>query len=123
MSRTIRHDSITLSTGVKEEDFEKFMTEELVPFFSEQYRGPTRASIADLKGQSLLKTTSHSREYLWATEWEGSPESVGGVIFEHARMITIEATADMLKKLEAFGSRKKEQIFSQLASIAVATNV
>jgi hypothetical protein len=123
MSRTIRHDSITLSSGVKEEDFEKFMTEELLPFFSEQYRGPTRTSIADLKGQSLLQAASRSGEYTWATEWEGSPESVRGAVFEHVRMITIEATAEMLKKLEAFGSRKKEQIFIQLASIEVGTNV
>ena len=116
MPRIFRHDSVTLSE-VKDEDFEKFMTEELIPFFSEQYKGPTRTSVADLKGQSLFKTTKGQGKYLWVTEWEGNPESVGGASFEHARMVPIPATADMLKKLDAFGDRKKEEIFNQLVSV------
>ena len=122
MPTAFRHDSITLHSGMKEEDFEKFMANELFPFFSEHYKGPTRTSIADLKGQSLFKSARGPGEYLWVTEWEGSPESVGGASFEHARMIAISATADMLKKLEAFSARKKEKVFMVLVSVEVATN-
>jgi len=86
MPRVFRHDAVTLSSGVKEEDFEKFMTEELVPFFSEQYKGPTRVSIADIKGQSLFKSAQTPREYLWITEWEGSPESVRGSSFAQSAL-------------------------------------
>ena len=62
MPKAFRHDSITLHSGMREEDFEKFMVKELLPFFSAQYKGPTRASIADLKGQSLLKTARRPGE-------------------------------------------------------------
>jgi hypothetical protein len=122
MPTAFRHDSIRLHSGMKEEDFEKFMAKELLPFFSEQYKGPTRTSVADLKRQSLFKSARGSGEYLWVTDWEGTPESVGGASFEHARMIAIGATADMLKKLEAFGARKKERVFGMLVSVEVATN-
>lgn len=122
MSRVLRHDAITLNSGVKEEDFEKFMKDELVPFFTENYRGPTRTSIADLKSQSLLKDTKGGRKYLWKTAWDGSPESVRGASFEHTRMVRIEATEAVLKKLESFGKRTTEKIFSQLLSIKVGTN-
>jgi hypothetical protein len=122
MPTAFRHDSITLHSGMKEEDFEKFMAKELLPFFSEQYKGPTRTSVADLKGQSLFKSARGPGGYLWVTEWEGSPESVGGASIEHARMIAIGATAVMLKKLEAFGARKKEKVFRMLVSVEVTTN-
>ena len=56
MPKVFRHDSITLRSGVNEADFERFMTAELLPYFSENYKGPTRASRADIKGQTLLKS-------------------------------------------------------------------
>ena len=40
-TKVIRHDPVTLSSGVKEDDFEKFMVEELIPLFSKHYKGPT----------------------------------------------------------------------------------
>ncbi len=43
MLRVFRHDAITLHGEVREEDFERFMKEELAPYFSKQYKGPTRA--------------------------------------------------------------------------------
>jgi hypothetical protein len=122
MPRVIRHDAITLNSGVREEDFERFMTGELFPFFSEHYKGPTRASIADLKEQALLRSAQAPRDYLWVTKWEGSQESVLGSSFEHVRMVNVEATGEMLKKLEPFGKRKKEHVFAELADVAVATN-
>lgn len=121
MPRIFRHDSITLHSGVKEEDFEKFMLEELVPYFSEAYRGPTRASIADLKGQSLFKDTK-GHKYLWVTEWDGSAEAVHGPSFENTRMIRIEETEAELKKLESFAKRATEKVFSELVRIEVPTN-
>ena len=53
----LRHDTITLRPGVTEADFEQFMINDLIPFFSKAYQGPTRSSKADIKGQSLLKAT------------------------------------------------------------------
>jgi len=122
MFGVFRHDAITRHSEVREEDFERFMKEELVPYFSERYKGPTRVSKADLKSQSLFKDTKGRREYLWITVWDGSPESVRGSSFEHTRMIRFEETEAMLKKLESFGKRSAEKVFSELVSIEVATN-
>ena len=52
----IRHDHITLHSKVKEDEFEKFMREELVPHFSDHYKGPTRVSKADLNTPVSLET-------------------------------------------------------------------
>ena len=122
MLRIFRHDAITLHSGVKEEDFERFMKEELVPYFNKRYKGPTRASVADLKNQSLLKDTKGRRKYLWITVWDGSPESVRGSSFENTRMVRFEETEAMLKRLESFGKRSSEKVFSELVNIEVATN-
>lgn len=122
MLRVFRHDATTLHGEVREEDFERFMKEELAPYFSKRYKGPTRASVADLKNQSLLKDTKGRREYLWITVWDGSPESVRGSSFENTRMVRFEETEAMLKKLQSFGKRSSEKVFSELVSIEVATN-
>jgi hypothetical protein len=122
MPRVFRHDEITLQSGVQEEDFETFMKKELIPYFSETYRGPTRTSKADLKSQSLLKDTKGRRKWLWVTAWDGSPESVRGSSFEHTRINKIEGTGPMLKKLAAFGKRTTEKVFSEVNSTRVATN-
>lgn len=122
MFRVFRHDVITLHSEVMEEDFERFMKEELVPHFSEQYKGPTRTSIADLKSQSLFKDTKGQRKYLWITGWDGSPESVRGSSFEHTRHVRFKETDTLLKKLESFGKRTAEKVFSELVNIKVATN-
>lgn len=122
MSRVFRHDAITLHSESKEEDFERFMTEDLIPYFSEKYRGPTRVSIADLKIQSLLRDAEDPRTWLWVTVWDGSPESIRGSSFEHTRMIRFEETEALLKKLESFGKRASEKVFSELVSTEVATN-
>jgi hypothetical protein len=122
MPKVFRHDAITLQSGVKEEDFETFMKKELIPYFSETYRGPTRTSRADLKSQSLLKDAKGGRKWLWVTAWDGSPDSVRGSSFENTRMNKIEATGAMLKKLAAFGKRTTEKVFNEVASPKVATN-
>jgi hypothetical protein len=97
MFRVFRHDTITLHSEVREEDFERFMKEALVPHFSEQCKGPTRSSIADLKSQSLFKDAKSQRKYLWITVWDGSPESVRGLSFEHTRMSRPEAAEAISK--------------------------
>jgi hypothetical protein len=53
----IRHDTIRLLPGVAEAEFEEFMTRDLIPYISEAFKGPTRSSMADIKAQSLLKST------------------------------------------------------------------
>jgi hypothetical protein len=118
-----RHDTITLLPGVKEADFEQFMTEDLLPYFSEKYRGPTRSSRADIKSQSLLKTADRDRQYLWVTGWDGSAGDVGDPEFERVRMTPVAATAEMLRKLDAFGKRSSLHVLAERASVAVATNV
>ena len=121
MLGVIRHDAITRHRAVKEEDFEQFMNKELLPYFSERYKGPTRVSRANLTHQSLLKDTKSQRKYLWVTVWDGSPESVRGPSFEHTRMIKFEETDALLKKLESFGTRSSEKVFSEL-DLEIATN-
>ncbi len=120
MLSVFRHDAVTLHSGIKEEDFQKFMLEELMPFFSHRYRGPTRVSVADLKSQTLLKDANGRRKWLWMTTWDGNPDSVRGSSFEHARMIRLEDTEAMIKKLESFGKRPAEKVFSEIASIEAA---
>ena len=75
----VRHDAITLHQEVSEEDFERFMREELVPYFNQAYQGPTRSSLADIIDQFLLKDTEDRRNYLWVTVWDvgnSPPEAV-----------------------------------------------
>jgi hypothetical protein len=122
MSRVFRHETIMLHPEAREEDFERFMKKELIPYFSKQYRGPTRASIADLKSQSLLKSTKGRRKWLWVTAWDGSPEAVRGSSFEHTRMVKVEATKVLLKKLASFGKRTAKEVFSEIDSTKVPTN-
>jgi hypothetical protein len=114
----IRYDYITLHSKVKEDEFEKFMKEELVPHFGDHYKGPTRVSKADLERQSLLKEDK-GRKYLWITEWQGSPESVRGSMFENTRMTKIAETEALLKKLESLGERPAEKLFSELVEVEV----
>jgi hypothetical protein len=124
-SRVIRHDTITLRSGVKEEGFEQFMREELVPHFSEAFKGPTRSSKADLKNQSLCKDTKTRGKFLWITAWDGEVESVCGSSFENARMSRTgftDATETLLKKLESFGKHATETVFIELVSTEVAAN-
>ena len=118
----VRHDIVNLHNRVDGAAFEKFMKDELIPFFSEHYKGPTRASIADLKGQAFLKDTRHAQRYLWITVWSGSPEAVRGSSFEGTRMTRIEGTDAMLAKLAVFGSRPAESVFDGLAEVQVPTN-
>ena len=122
MPGVVRHDAITLHSAVKEEDVERFMETELMPYFSERYKGPTRAWVADLTHQSLLKDAESRRTYLWVTMWEGRPESVRGASFEDTRMIRFEETDTLLNKLESFGTRSSETVFSALVSLKIATN-
>ncbi|MFN0122354.1 MAG: hypothetical protein ACKV2V_17810 [Blastocatellia bacterium] len=122
ISRVFRHDPITLLPGVSPEDFERFMQNELMPFFSDRYGGPTRSSVADLKGQSFLKVARTSRKYLWVTIWDGTEDSARGASFENTRMIRMTATEAILKKLDALGKRGPEKIFREFAAVKVPTN-
>ena len=122
MPNTIRHDAITLRSGVRAEDFERFVSDELVPYFSERYRGPTRASRADLKHQWLLKAAGGENAYLWVTAWDGAPDSVAGPAFAGARMTPVEGTAAILARLDGYGVRAPATLYAELADVAVATN-
>jgi hypothetical protein len=119
MSRVFRHDAIALHQEVSEEAFERFMREELVPYFNKEYAQLTRVTIANILEQFLLKDTEDRRNYLWVTEWDtgGSfPEIVRGS-FEGTRMGSHEQeeTEAMLKRLETFGKRSPEKVFAEFS--------
>jgi hypothetical protein len=126
LSIIVRHDVITLRNGAKEEDFEKFMKEELIPFFSETFMGPTRAALAYIQSQSLLKNTKCDREWLWVTVWEandGNSEYVRGSFFEHTFINDSKGLTDaILARLQYFGERTTEDVFSEVSRTEVATN-
>jgi hypothetical protein len=124
MNKVFRHDTITLNSNAKREDFEKFMKEELFPLFSKVFKGPTRSSKADIQSQFLLKETEGNK-YLWISQWDGSPESVQGSSFERTRMSRVqgmEQTDAMLKRLEGFGKRTTEKVFSEIVRTKVTAN-
>lgn len=120
MSRTIRYDEITLHNEASEEEFEKFMKEELIPFFSQMYKGPKRGLYANLKSQTLLKNIEGNRKWLWETAWDGDAR---GSFFEDASVSgTMEKTEAMLKRLEFFGQRATEDVFTEVDFIEIGTN-
>jgi hypothetical protein len=123
MSHTIRHDAITLNAGVDADAFERFMTSELMPHFAERFKGPTRASKADLKALSLLRDAKSARRFLLVTAWSGAASSVAGSAFENARMGTVAQTGELLKKLDGFAKRSAEKVYAEVVHIEVPTNV
>ena len=118
MTRVFRHDAITLHQEVSEEPFERFMREELAPYFNKAYARSTRKTLALLIEQFLLKDTEDRLNYLWVTVWEAGdfPEAVGG-FFAGARMESdeLEETVAMLKRLETFGKRSPEKLFAEFS--------
>jgi hypothetical protein len=120
MNTAFRNDPIKLRTGVKEEDFERFVTEELFPFFSKKYAGPTGNTHAFLASQSLLKGTKDRRKYRWLTVWSGPAERVEGSFFERVLVEdnNFTETEDMLKKLESFGNRLPASILTEVVKKA-----
>lgn len=127
MFHTIRHDALALNAGVDADEFERFMTGELMPHLAERFKGPTRSSKADLKAQSLLRDAKSARKFLLVTVWDGAAASVAGRAFENARMSTaaqaIAQTDALLKKLDGFAKRSAEKVFAERISTEVATNV
>jgi len=86
-------------------------------------RDPLGLPIADIKGQSFANDVKHKGHYLWVTEWDGNSDVLLGKTFEGARMIGVDGLADILKKLESFGSRSAATVFDELANVVVGTNV
>ncbi|MGH7450893.1 MAG: hypothetical protein ACRENG_06085 [bacterium] len=116
MNTAFRNDLIKLRTGVKEEAFERFVAEELFPFFSKKYAGPTMNTHAFLTSQSLLKGTKDRRKYRWLTVWSGPAERVEGSSFDRVLVENNRSTEteDMLKKLESFGNRLPASILTEV---------
>lgn len=117
MNTAFRNDPIKLRTGVKEEAFERFVAEELFPFFSRKFAGSNGNTHAFLTSQSLLKGTKDRRKYRWLTVWSGPAERVNGSSFE---LVSVEDnkstdTEDMLRKLESFGTRLPASILTEVA--------
>jgi hypothetical protein len=117
MNIVFRNDPVRLRTGVKEENFERFMAEELLPFFGKKYAGPTKNTQAFLTAQSLLKGTKDPRKYQWLTVWSGPAERVQGSSFELVLVQdnTSAETAALLEKLETFGKRLPASILTEAA--------
>ena len=127
MSKIFRHDAISLHSDEKQENFVKFMKEELIPFFSTTFSGPTRSTLAYIQSQSLLKDTKDSLKWLWVTAWEaqdGNPKYVRGLFFEHTWINdeSVGIANDILTKLEDFGRRSPEDLFSEFDATVVPPN-
>ncbi|GEM_PF-2294617 len=117
MNIVFRNDPIKLNTGVKEENFERFMAEELLPFFGKKYAGPTGNTQAFLTSQSLIKGTKDRRKYQWLTVWSGPAERVEGASFDRL-LVEDDKSAEtevVLKKLESFGKRFPASILTEVA--------
>lgn len=122
MNTVFRNDPIKLHPGVQEEDFEKFIAEELLPFFGKKYAGPAGNAPALLKSQRLLKGTKERRKYQWLTVWSGPAERVQGSAFESVLIDddNFAETDHVLKKLEAFGMRFPASILTEVARQSTA---
>jgi hypothetical protein len=119
---TIRHDAITLHSETNVDEFIKFVNDELIPYFTDRYKGPTRSSRADIKHQTVLQDAENPRKFVWVTAWDGSAESVSGSSFERARMSTVAETETLLKKIDTFGKRSAEKVFNEEISVEVGPN-
>lgn len=122
MNTVFRNDPIKLDIGVKEADFEKFVAEELLPFFGKKYAGPAGNAQVFLASQRLLKGTKDRRKYQWLTVWSGPAELVQGLSFELALVNDdkFTETEEVLKKLESFGQRFPASILSEVVSQSAA---
>ena len=111
----LRNDPIKLHSGVKEEEFERFMIEEMFPFFRQAYGGPaTRFSVAGLSKQSLLKEQQGKGTYVGTTTWNGRVEDVQDPLFAGVDMRGHEDRLAMLQKLESFGERTSPCIYKEV---------
>jgi enterochelin esterase-like enzyme len=122
MNAVFRNDPIKLRTGVREEDFERFVAEELLPFFGKKYAGSASNSQTFLASQSLLKGTRDPRKYQWITVWSGPAERIQGASFE---LVLVEdnkptETEALLKKLESFGQRFPASVLAEVAKQSAA---
>ena len=116
MNTVFRNDPIKLHTGVTEEKFERFMAEELLPFFSKKYAGPPGNGQTFLTSQYLLKGTKDRRKYQWLTVWSAPAERIQGASFE---LVIAEdnqptETEVVLKKLETFGKRFPASVLAEV---------
>ena len=105
--------TIILRSGVKREDFEKFMTKEAFSTAAEVPGGVSRGGQSAIKSQHLLKGEGDSREYLWIVKASGvfGPDLFSSVfknMYETAR-----------EKLEAFGTLKSSTTFVVVDSLDV----
>ena len=117
MSETIREETLNLQAGVTVEAFEDFMAGTFMPHMVERFRGPTRASRADLQTISLLQSAKSARRYLLITAWQGAPESVVGASFEHARMNTNARTDAVLAELAVRAKRAAAKVYMTTATL------
>jgi len=127
MNTVFRNDPIKLHIGVKEADFERFVAEELLPFFGKKYARPVGNAQVSLASQRLLKGTKDRRKYQWLTVWSGPAERVQGASFELVLGDDDKAaeTEGVLKRLDTFGQRFPASILAEMArqSAALETSI
>jgi len=122
MNTVFRNDPIKLHPGVQQDDFEKFIAAELLPFFDKKYATPAGNAPALLKSQRLLKGTKEQRKYQWLTEWSGPAERLQSFAFEAVLVDDDDfaETDQVLKKLESFGMRFPASVLTEVAKQAMA---
>ena len=108
MKRMFGIHKLVLSSGVKGEKFEKFMSEEIFPAAAEVPGSVNRASQSAIKSQHLLKSEGDNSEYLWVVKDSGVFDSVLFTrVFE--RMYEEER-----EKLQSFVTRESSTAFEVL---------
>jgi ABC-type ATPase with predicted acetyltransferase domain len=116
MKRMFGVHKLVLISGVKGEEFEKFMSEEIFPAAAEVPGSVNRASQSAIKSQHLLKTEGDSPEYLWVVKDSGVFDSIAFTrVFE--RMYE-----DEREKLESFVTRESSTAFEVLDGFQAAAH-
>jgi hypothetical protein len=101
---------LTLLSGANREEFEKFMSGEVIPTAAEVSGSVNRGGRSAIKSQHLLKAEGDSRDYLWIVKDSGAFDSglFTGVferMYEEAR-----------EKLQSFTTRESSIAFLVLDS-------
>lgn len=108
MKRMFGIHKLLLLSGVKGEDFEKFISEEIFPAAAEVPGSVNRASQSAIKSQHLLKSKGDNPEYLWVVKDSGVFDSIAFTrVFE--RMYE-----EKREKLESFVARESSTAFEIL---------
>ena len=111
MAAFYRLDRITIKPETDRGAFVDFVSGTLLPYFDKTYHPLTRVTIANLHGQSFLKSTENENEYSWLTIWSGPGSAISDRSFREVLMIQKPETDELLQRVDAFGERQTMAIW------------